>query len=124
MYEAKIKSSAICILSDIFPHNFAREQQYCVIIMLLQVIMHVFHKYDLNMFQFTFLFVLINVPTNSNILFIYYDFILFYTYIYHEILVSTISLLQCQKGVRTMGMPIHLHPFGTEQAIYTICYYL
>ena len=27
------------------------------------------------------------------------------------------SLLQCQKGVRTMGMPIHLHPFGTEQAL-------
>ena len=26
-----------------------------------------------------------------------------------------ISLLQCQKGVRTMGMPIHLHPFDTEQ---------
>ena len=22
------------------------------------------------------------------------------------------SLLQCQKGVRTMGMPIHLHPIG------------
>ena len=25
-----------------------------------------------------------------------------------------IALLQCQKGIRTMGMPIHLHPFGTE----------
>ena len=25
-------------------------------------------------------------------------------------------LLQCQKGVRTMGMPINLHPFSTEQA--------
>ena len=27
-----------------------------------------------------------------------------------------ISLAQCRKGVRTMGLPIHLHPFGTEQA--------
>ena len=26
------------------------------------------------------------------------------------------SLLQCLKCVRSMGMPIHLHPFGTEQA--------
>ena len=31
-----------------------------------------------------------------------------------------ISLLQCQKGLKTMGMPIHLHPFGTEQAIFVI----
>ena len=36
----------------------------------------------------------------------------------HSPVANPNSLLQCQKGVRSMGMPIHLYPFSTEQANY------
>ena len=36
----------------------------------------------------------------------------------HPFIHLDISLLQCQKGVRAMGMPILLHPYGTELATF------